>query len=377
MLSGGLDSRVIAASAVAAGRDIVSFNLGAGRNVEGRLARRVAESLGIEHHELPIPSDYLATCGEKGLWYTDAMFVCSHLHWLAQVDYLESKVHFMLSGYLGGFLWGGVFLNQAHLDEVPKAIQGKLISQHLVGEFSPFLEIGLTPSFLRTLKSLLEDSKSELAGSIGNRGFGNELDRAYLSMDERRFTNIGNIGMLGTIVDVKYPFGDYELLDFYAKLPVSWRSGCKIYKAMVRSAIGELAEIPCISANTKFVPTTLNSEPSRTRIFSRRVMAQIRFLIGRLSYGHVSIPDRSTYVHYGHWYRTDRSLRHWVKSVLLDERTLGRGYYDREGVKKLLRLQLTRGYLFDILARMITFEYWNRFFIDGNKPLCSLEMNDP
>ena len=35
------------------------------------------------------------------------------------------------------------------------------------------------------------------------------------------------------------------------------------------------------------------------------------------------------------------------------------------------------GYVFNVLAALITFEYWNRFFVDGDKPLYSVEMSHP
>lgn len=97
------------------------------------------------------------------------------------------------------------------------------------------------------------------------------------------------------------------------------------------------------------------------------MMTLLRFVLGRATAGRLSIPDRRTYVHYAHWYRTVPALRSWIESILLDQRTLDRGYYSRAGIKKLLRLQMAKGYVFEVLARLVTFEYWNRFFVDGER----------
>jgi len=367
MLSGGLDSRAIVAGAAGLGHRIPTFSLGSGNNTEQKLARRLAQRLRVANHQLTIHPDFLVKCGDIGIWYTDGMFPCSHLHWLSQLGYLDTHADALLSGYLGGVLLGGVFLRKPHLEEEAISGSADAIATQLAADFSPFVASSLRIAYRGRLASLSKASRREIALAIGGRGTGNELEKMYLATDERRFTNIGNAGMLGTVADLKYPFGDYDLLDLYCRLPVKWRYASRFYKAVLCRAFPELVDIPCISANTQFIPTTLDREPSLRRLRYQRMMTLLRFVLGRATAGRLSIPDRRTYVHYAHWYRTVPALRSWIESILLDQRTLDRGYYSRAGIKKLLRLQMAKGYVFEVLARLVTFEYWNRFFVDGER----------
>jgi len=70
---------------------------------------------------------------------------------------------------------------------------------------------------------------------------------------------------------------------------------------------------------------------------------------------------------YALWYRT--VLRSWLEDTLLDERTLARGYYDRQGLQELIDEHMSgrrdRSLQFGLL---LTFELWNRLFIDRESP---------
>ena len=364
MLSGGLDSRAIAAAATSLGHCVRSFSLGWGNNAEQRLAARVAERLGMDYLPLDIPPDYPVDVGAQGAWYADGMHPCSLMPWMPQTHRLATEADALLSGYLGGVFLGGVFLKNDHLSALPLTVQKERLACGLVGTMSPFLSMALRRTFLEPLKNALRATYHQVLAFPGERGFANELERLYLATDERRLTNAGNAAMLGTAADLKYPFGDYELLDLYSRLPVPWRINCRLYKAILCRAFPNLVDIPCYSANTQFLPTRLNSQSSVLRLRWHRAMREFRFILGRLTHGRISLRDPFDCTNYTHWYRTVPRLRHWVQSVLLDERTLARGYFDREGIQRLLRINMTRGYVFTTLATLITFEYWNRFFVD-------------
>ena len=368
LLSGGLDSRAIAAAAVDAGHPLPTFTLGSGRNSEVRLAARVARRLGVEHRHLEIQPTFLVDDGARGIWYSDGMFVCNHLHWLPHQGELARRTDSILSGYLGGVFVGGVFQDGRLPEGAPQSVVASTVADKLVPPVSPFLLEALTPRWRQTVEDGVARARVAMERRVGDRGYADELDRMYLMTHERRFTNWGNVAMLGTIGDVKYPFGDYDLLDYYGELPPDWRRGARLYKAMLVRAFPDLVDVPAISGNTKFVPTRIDRSPSRFRLWRRRQAGLLRFMAGRVSGGRISLPDRATYVHYAHWYRSIPRFRRWVDDLLLDDRTLARGIVDREGIRKVLDLQMTKGYVFDVLARLITLEVWHRQFVDGERP---------
>jgi len=367
-LSGGLDSRAIVGSAATLGHRVPTFTLGDGVNTELRLATRVARRMRLEHEALALRSDFLVDHGEWGDWCTDGMVPCTQLVWLSRLPDVASRVQCLFSGYLGGVFLGGVFLRGLREIDPPIRTQRQLIATRFAGTFSPLLRIGLSPQFCHSLEVAHGRASEQIAERVGARGLGLEMDRASLATDERRMTAFTNGAVINFFVDVKYPFGDYDLLDFVARLPTEWRLGSHLYKAILCRALPGLVDIPCISANTHYVQCTLDSDPSLWRIMWRKAKAQWRYLLVRLSGGRLSIPNLDTYAHPDHWYQTCPALRRWLETTLLDDRTLERGYYNREGIKRLLRLETKEGWLFWMLANLVTFEHWNRFFIDGQPP---------
>jgi len=365
-LSGGRDSRAIVAACRALGYRIPTFTLRSGHAIEERLAGAVANKLGLEHHSLTIAPDFLVRVGEKSAWYSDAMLHCAQFFWVEQLPHIQSQIDLVLSGCWGDIFVAGGMLKGVPLDPPPQETVGLLISKKL-GDFSPFLETALMPKFRKTLHSSFKDSLQELVGRAGGRGLGNELIRAYLSTRGRRDINVSIGGLVGIFLDVKYPLLGSELLDFCTKWPLSWRAHGHLYNAILSRAFPQLVGSPYMSS-VELVPRGVESKASRCRIKWRKVTEGARFLLGRLSTGRLSLPSPYTYLHYDHWYRTTPALREWVRSILLENRTLDRGYYDREGIKRLLHLQMTRGYVFSVLANLLTFEYWNRFFVDRQPP---------
>lgn len=369
MLSGGMDSRAIAAGAAACGHRPPAFTLGVGDDADAAPAARVAARLGLEHHQLLMLPDYLVDYGKDGCWYTDAMVPCRELQYIPQLHYLEQRADALLSGHLAGLVLGGLFLKPVHLDEPPRTAQGEWIARQVAGEFSEFLRTGLTPPLCRDLETGFHETRRQIASGVGDRGFASETARVHLATLERRLDSICYTHVWGTVADVKFPFGDHDLLDFRGRLPLEWQMNSRLYKAILCHAFPSLVDIPCVSAKLKWVPTTLDAEPSPLRLIWRELLGQARFWVGRLTGGRVNLPpDPSKFGGHGYWYRTVPRLREWIRSILLDDRTLGRGYYNRQGIERLLRLQMTRGYLFDLLSRLVTFEFWNRFFVDREFP---------
>ncbi len=73
-------------------------------------------------------------------------------------------------------------------------------------------------------------------------------------------------------------------------------------------------------------------------------------------------------VPYGKWLRTD--MKDWLHDILLDGRTLGRGYFKREGIEHLISADLRSGGHSKELFSLAALELWHRAFLDSptNRP---------
>ena len=87
----------------------------------------------------------------------------------------------------------------------------------------------------------------------------------------------------------------------------------------------------------------------------------------RLTGGLLNLPDYSTYVHYDQWYRTHGKMREYFESLLLDSRTLQRGYFEPKAIQSLLAYQRRGGNAFGVLSHLVSFELFNRLYCDTSK----------
>jgi asparagine synthase (glutamine-hydrolysing) len=68
-------------------------------------------------------------------------------------------------------------------------------------------------------------------------------------------------------------------------------------------------------------------------------------------------------VPYARWLRTD--MKDWLRDILLDGRTLRRGYFRREGVEHLISTDLASGGYSKELFSLAVLELWHRAFLDS------------
>ncbi len=100
----------------------------------------------------------------------------------------------------------------------------------------------------------------------------------------------------------------------------------------------------------------------------------MKYLLKKALRGHVpeAILDRRKAgfpVPYQMWLRNN--LREWVGEILLDGRTLGRGYFKKGAIEKLINLNLTGADYGKELFSLLVLELWHRTFADRD-PTASL-----
>jgi asparagine synthase (glutamine-hydrolysing) len=68
-------------------------------------------------------------------------------------------------------------------------------------------------------------------------------------------------------------------------------------------------------------------------------------------------------VPYARWLKTD--MKDWLRDVLLDGKTMGRGYFKRAGIEHLISADLTSGGYSKELFSLAVLELWHRAFLDN------------
>jgi asparagine synthase (glutamine-hydrolysing) len=69
------------------------------------------------------------------------------------------------------------------------------------------------------------------------------------------------------------------------------------------------------------------------------------------------------YADYSAWFRHE--LRGWVKSILLDPRTLDRGYWDANALRQMVQEHQQGRPTTKQIAALISLELWHRMYQDN------------
>jgi asparagine synthase (glutamine-hydrolysing) len=359
-LSGGLDSSlVVALMAEVSSRPVRTFSVGFDEQEFSELndARRVAEHLGTDHHEIIVKPAALDVLSEF-VWHLDEPFSDSSAlatYYVCQAA--RQHVTVALSGDGGDEVFAGYTTYQQtarwqRLGRIPRWIRrgpltalsraipfdwpgwNALYAAGHIGEDGLPPRAGLYPYIHDELWS--DDARAMLKG---HDQFAAVRERARASahldpvsrlqyMDTLQYlpsdilVKVDRMSMAHS-VEVRSPLLDHTLVEYAATLPVSLKLRGTVGKHVLRSVAARL------------LPPSVLTKPKQ-------------------GFG---IPkDR--------WFRTD--LRGFAEDVLLDRRSLWRGWVRREALERMLRHHATgRRDYGEWIWGLLVLEMWSRLYLDG------------
>jgi asparagine synthase (glutamine-hydrolysing) len=363
LLSGGTDSStVVALMARASSNPVKTFAIGF-RNQEfneAPYARMVAEKFGTDHHELIVEPDVFETV-ETLTSSLEEPFGDSSMLPTYYVSQLARKhVTVALSGDGGDEIFGGYDRYAIHLRRrvferipsgarrfyreklhplLPRDMRGKKFSYHVS---LPWREryvdaISLVPAFERDIPLLSDEFRAV------RRESGDPEDVMYryfeqapakdpvsqmLYVDTKTYmvgdilTKVDRMSM-ATSLEVRVPILDHEFVEWATGLPLDWKIRGGKQKYILRK-LAERVGVP------------------------REVLYR---------------PKQGFALPLVHWLKYE--LKELIMSVLLDPRTLQRGYFEARGVRQLLdeHFRGRRSHSGQIW-RLLIFELWHRNYLE-------------
>ena len=182
----------------------------------------------------------------------------------------------------------------------------------------------------------------------------NTLDAQHIREHQRRYTLQG-LSTINHRMEYVEPYYDYDLVDFALMVPINLRWERRIQKLTLAQLSPSLANLMAKHLENKHTFEKYWNRGRRrlNRFLVRLNLAQDKSL-ARPSSGFTDLHSLL---------RTTN--RNWVEEVLLNPRTLERGYFRRSAIQQLVddhmngKLNLGRQ-----LGALITFELWHRMFID-------------
>lgn len=357
-LSGGLDSRSILA---AAGGKLHTFTFGVKGGQEAKIARIVANALGAKNEFFELEQDYIARYAEKAVYLTDGMVNILHFHVISLLDRIRDGVDIIFDGLSFDRLLGGSFLTRKIMRSNKHELSTALFRKTNTLFREDIAKQLFVKDYYQRIKDVPFQSLRKEVDKIRDRNPANINDHFGLHNCARRQFFMVPLYYRSKL-EHRAPTFDNDLVDLILSIPPSLRCGHRIYNKFLKQLCPTAARVPYnktgIRVDAPRVLSVIGYLIYGGKIVSKR-------LLRRYTHGVVSIPNKSSYPDYDEWMRKDISFREFVKEILLDERTLNRGYFNKDFVRKLIddHMNYRRDYARQICA-LITFELWHRQFMD-------------
>lgn len=363
LLSGGTDSStVVALMARASAKPVKTFSIGF-RNEdfnEAKYARIVAEKFGTDHHEMIVEPDVLGTVemltgsleepfGDSSMLPTYFVSRMAREHVTVALSgdggdeifagYGRYGVHLRRQAFERIPGWARRFYREQIYPRLPGDMRGKKFSYNVS---LPWKEryvdgISFVPSFERDMPLLSDDFRAVMAESgdpqnVMYRYFDEAPAKDPVSqmlyVDTKTYmvadilTKVDRMSM-ATSLEVRVPILDHAFVEWATALPVEW----KIRGGHLKYILRKLAERIGVPREVLYRPKQGFAMP----------------LV--------------------HWIRHE--LKDLILTVLLDSRTLERGYFEPRGVRQLLDEHFRgRRNHSGRIWRLLMFELWHRNYLE-------------
>ncbi len=329
LLSGGLDSRALAAAAVRVYDKPHLFTFGDPRSDDVRIARQAAMACRAPHDVYAIDESNWLPSRVAALWRLGASCSILDLHGAEFLDEYAFHGNVLLSGLAGDLIVGGSYLLRSHLDACIDSSAAQAVA-HMrnLAPAQRWREIPKTDPFF-----------------IENR--------------VRRFTNSGPL-LLADRQIVRTPFLDTALMDFIYGLPDRYRLNGMLYHAML------LREFPaCFEAIPWQKTGVAIGAPAwliAASLFRKRAVSRLR---RELSARGLSLAPREAFVNYPALLRGPRARR-LLERTLLAEKPLCREFIPRRHWRSAVADHLAgRADNHVRIGRLLTLELWLRQALEG------------
>jgi asparagine synthase (glutamine-hydrolysing) len=352
-LSGGMDSGTITAVACQHIPRLMTFTSGfdmshvSGFEVtfdEREDAEILSSYLGTEHYQMVMHAGDLEWALPKVLWHIEELRVgmCYPSYYIAR---LASKfVKVVLSGIGGDELMAGYpwryrhILNQWNGEEFNRQYfryWNRLISEPEKRSF-------FSPQVWKEVKN--QSSYDIFISVLGDKKFSHPLKKA-LNFEAKTFLHgilvIEDKLTMAHSLEARVPLLDNELVDFAQNIPIHYLLNFNLLNQDKSQQDNVAGKIVFKRAMEKLLPKSIIRKPKQG----------------------FSAPDRS-------WYKG--KLMDYIMSLLLDNRTLDRGFFQPSYIKKAINEHMSGKINHRLLIwSLMSFEWWCRIFLDNklsNKP---------
>lgn len=278
-LSGGYDSRSVAAAIRTHHRPLPAFTFGLPRSRDVRFAAMLAGRLGLDHQIISTHGPYLYDVCRAIVWRTEGMISFANTTSLHSHGLLKQHLDIILTGFLGEFSGSHTW---------PQLLLARSRSAAIRAVFYRFLAPGLRraqrifqPEFLARNSATVRERFNHSFVSVENEH----------PMDVADVWNFSHLQPRGTFhapavdrhrFEMRAPHTDNDLVDFLLTIRPMERIEQRVYKKMIAYSYPEIRDIPCTNSARPIEPNFAKEYAAMTaRYASARVYQPLRRLFYR------------------------------------------------------------------------------------------------
>lgn len=356
-LSGGLDSRTMLAVLDRQPTPIVTMTLGVPGCADQRTAQQMANLVGTDHHAHVVDEQFLGDF-ERHLRHmvrlTDGQYVSECVVMPTLARYRELGVDVLLRGHGGELMHMGKAYNFS-VDQGTLALANptdfeawltRRLHLHILQDLGrPLLAPGLCASMDEVARASVHRLVEETAHV---EPLVQRVWHLFLSQRLRRETTL-SLAKFGSVVEVRNPYLDHDLVELLLSLPPHWKLHERIQCHILQQRMPAFCKVMNVNTGTYVGASRLRQQWAT---FRARVLAKLH------------VPGYGHYERMGAWLRQE--LRPLVERILLSERCLERGVFLPDSVRAVVREHVENGRnrTFLILA-LLVFELGQRQVLDG------------
>jgi len=351
-LSGGLDSRTIAACIPKDKYPILVWTWGLPNSREVQTAKKVTQKLGLDHNSLHRTPEHFVQNFSQAVAMTDGM-IPGNLP-------------------LANFLFKDVFMNRVDIC---------LDGAQSIGAMYPYRRHGLSDD--KTVMNLLIPSISEtvLKGIFKDQFYGSLKELAYLSKQQLKASTFDQdpvnryqhleitqrqprleymaYAVKRNFVEIRSPLFDQRVMDVVRIIPSRLRKHRYIYYKAFARLSPELAAIENIGTGVPVsYPYSLHLLGRIKKGLMLRLYESLEQQLN-LRLGQNKVSDWG--INYDGWYRESASVRRFTANALTAENIEASEYLNPQGIKRILDEQFAGVYDHaSILNRILTHVVWSQ-----------------
>jgi asparagine synthase (glutamine-hydrolysing) len=359
-LSGGLDSRTILG--LTQRRPIVTMTWGNPICRDRRYAQQIAQAMHSQHHAFDMTSgQWVIDHYEEHLRLTEGFHSWIHSHGIHILPEARQLIDVNLTGWDGGTVMGHpdsmspIFVSP--VDETAFRIamfeyhNQKITWPSITEAEERFL---YTQPYAQAVSNLAFDSFTQELAPFWDLRRDTAVDLFFLDYHTRRMT-VNMVTTARSHIEVRFPYFDYDLIDFLYSLPTQVRGPRSLYRAVIQKETPRLAYIPYNQDN--LLPTTRQPVKFMSDVVIKG-MRRINKILDR------NRPQDTLYADYEEYLRDD--LRAWAEGILFDPRTEGRGIFNPAFIRSIWARHQSRQEQWTVgkIAPIMTFELMLRQFCD-------------